>query len=43
MRSIISITLEKDLVEQIDDERGPIPRSRYIEQKLVNVYTKQKG
>lgn len=35
MKQRITLTLEADLVEAIDEKRGDIPRSRFIERLLV--------
>lgn len=41
-RPIIGITISKNLLEIIDQERGIIPRSKYIEKMLME-YLEGKG
>lgn len=38
MKEKVSLTLEKELLEDIDRARGMVPRSRWIEHKLKGEY-----
>lgn len=42
MKQRITLTLEADLVEEIDEARGLIPRSRFVEQLLFGAWKKEK-
>jgi metal-responsive CopG/Arc/MetJ family transcriptional regulator len=41
-RSTVAISLEKELIQKVDQDRGLIPRSRFIEQMLADVYAQKK-
>jgi metal-responsive CopG/Arc/MetJ family transcriptional regulator len=38
MRANVSISIDKDLLRTIDEKRGLISRSRYVESKLLELY-----
>lgn len=42
MKKAISITLEGEMVEEIDEKRGIIPRSRFIECLLLRTFREEK-
>ena len=42
MRTRITVTLNSDLVEEIDETRGDIPRSRFVERLLFGAWKKEK-
>lgn len=42
MRTRITVTLDSDLLEEIDERRGLIPRSRFVEQLLLGVWQEEK-
>lgn len=39
----VGISIPNDLLEQIDTERGDVPRSRFVLRKLQLVYETSKG
>jgi metal-responsive CopG/Arc/MetJ family transcriptional regulator len=41
-RSTVAISLEKELIQKVDRDRGLIPRSRFIEQMLAGAYAQKK-
>jgi hypothetical protein len=41
-RSTVAISLENELIEKVDRDRGLIPRSRFIEQMLADAYAQKK-
>ena len=42
MKQRITLTLDEDLVEEIDEKRGDVPRSRFVERLLFGVWKKEK-
>jgi len=42
MKKPISITLEGDLLEEIEEKRGLIPRSQFIECLLLRTFREEK-
>lgn len=43
MRAKITISMDENLIAKIDEERGLIPRSRFVEQLLLGAWNKKKG
>lgn len=42
MKKAISITLEGEMVEEIDEKRGAVPRSRFIELLILRTAREEK-
>jgi metal-responsive CopG/Arc/MetJ family transcriptional regulator len=38
MKARITLTLDSDLVEEIDETRGDVPRSRFVERLLLETW-----
>jgi len=38
MKRAVTLTLSEDLVEEIDEKRGVIPRSRFVEMLILRIF-----
>ena len=43
MRQAISISMDKDLIDEVDERRGNMPRSQYIELLIFGLLYKEES